>query len=147
MIERLRVRIPAGAAGEFSSLELTLCADSYFAVRSISVLPQWHVKDPGHSAKSIGGRIQLNTQTPLTQCGRSGLTMPMSRNSVGTSYAIFLFLPSGVATIIILIIPLPLCVMRVFPCHRPLGFSHGKVDVGSLTCATIAVRAVHTETR
>ena len=29
VIERLRVRIPAGAAGEFSSLELTLCADSY----------------------------------------------------------------------------------------------------------------------
>ena len=29
MIERLRVRIPAGAAGEFSSPELTLCADSY----------------------------------------------------------------------------------------------------------------------
>ena len=29
MIERLRVRIPAGAAGEFSSPELILCADSY----------------------------------------------------------------------------------------------------------------------
>ena len=29
VIERLRVRIPAGAAGEFSSPELTLCADSY----------------------------------------------------------------------------------------------------------------------
>ena len=29
MIERLRVRIPAGAAGEISSPELTLCADSY----------------------------------------------------------------------------------------------------------------------
>ena len=29
MIERLRVRIPAEAAGEFSSPELTLCADSY----------------------------------------------------------------------------------------------------------------------
>ena len=28
VIERLRVRIPAGAAGEFSSPELTLCADS-----------------------------------------------------------------------------------------------------------------------
>ena len=27
VIERLRVRIPAGAAGEFSSTELTLCAD------------------------------------------------------------------------------------------------------------------------
>ena len=29
VIERLRVRIPAGAAGEFSSPESTLCADSY----------------------------------------------------------------------------------------------------------------------
>ena len=35
MIERLRVRIPAGAAGEFSSPELTFCADSY----SVSVPP------------------------------------------------------------------------------------------------------------
>ena len=29
MIESLRVRIPAGAAGEFPSSESTLCADSY----------------------------------------------------------------------------------------------------------------------
>ena len=29
VIERLRVRIPTGAAGEFSSAGLTLCADSY----------------------------------------------------------------------------------------------------------------------
>ena len=29
VIEKLRVRIPAGAAGEFSSPGLTLCADSY----------------------------------------------------------------------------------------------------------------------
>ena len=35
MIERLRVWIPAGAAGEFSSPEWTLCADSY----SVSVPP------------------------------------------------------------------------------------------------------------
>ena len=35
VIERLRVRIPAGAAGEISSAELTLCADSY----SVSVPP------------------------------------------------------------------------------------------------------------
>ena len=27
------------------------------------VLPQEHVKDPGHSAKSAGGRLQLNTHT------------------------------------------------------------------------------------
>ena len=36
MIERLRVRVPAGAAGDFSSPELTLCADSY----SVSIPPR-----------------------------------------------------------------------------------------------------------
>ena len=30
-----------------------------FGVRSISVLPQWLVKDPGHSTKSAGGRLHL----------------------------------------------------------------------------------------
>ena len=68
MIERSRVRIPAGAAGEFSSPGSTFCADSYFGVRSTPVLPQLHVKDPGHSAKSAGGRLQLNTHTPYV-CG------------------------------------------------------------------------------
>ena len=29
----------------------TFCADSYFGTRSIPVLPQWHVKDPGHCTK------------------------------------------------------------------------------------------------
>ena len=43
-----------------------------FAVRSIPVLPQWHVKDPGHCAKSAGGRLHLNTHTPLTQRRRGG---------------------------------------------------------------------------
>ena len=35
MIERLRVQIPAGAVGEFSSSELILCADSH----SVSIPP------------------------------------------------------------------------------------------------------------
>ena len=64
MIERSRVRIPAGTAGEFSSPGSTFCADSYFGIRSTPVLPQLHVKNPGHSAKSAGGRLQLNTHTP-----------------------------------------------------------------------------------
>ena len=34
-----------------------------FSVRSTPVLPQWHIKDPGHSAKSVGGRLHLNTYT------------------------------------------------------------------------------------
>ena len=57
VMERLPVRILAGAAGEFSSPELTSCADSLFGVRSTPQLPQWHVKYPGHSAKSAGGRL------------------------------------------------------------------------------------------
>ena len=85
MIERLRVRIPAGAAGEFSSPVSTLCADSYSVSVPPHMLPQWHVKDPGHSAKSAGGRLHLNTHTPLTQRSRGGLTMLLSRHSVGTN--------------------------------------------------------------
>ena len=47
------------------------------------MLSQWHVKDPGHSAKSADGRLHLNTHTPMTQRSRSGLTMPLSRHGVG----------------------------------------------------------------
>ena len=68
MIERSRVRIPAGVAGEFYSPGSAFCADSYFGIRCTPVLPQQHVKDPGHSAKSAGGRLQLNTHTPYV-CG------------------------------------------------------------------------------
>ena len=55
-----------------------------FGVRSTPVLPQWHVKDSGHTTKSAGGRLHLNRHTPLTQRSRSGLTMLLSRYSVGT---------------------------------------------------------------
>ena len=48
-----------------------------FSVRSTSVLPQWHVKGPGHSANSAGGRLHLNTHKRLTQQSRIGLTMPV----------------------------------------------------------------------
>ena len=67
MIERLQVRIPAAAKGEFSSPESTLCVDSYSVSSSKPVLPQWHVKGPGHSAKSEGGMLHLNTHIPSTQ--------------------------------------------------------------------------------
>ena len=83
VIERLRVRIPAGVAVEFSSPELTLSAD-LFGVPSNPMLLQWHVKDPGHSAESAGGRLHLNTHTPMTQRSRCGLIMLLSRHSVGT---------------------------------------------------------------
>ena len=32
------------------------------------MLLQWHVKDPGHSAKSGCGRLHLKSHTTLTQC-------------------------------------------------------------------------------
>ena len=54
-----------------------------FSVRSNPVIQQWHVKDPGHSAKSAGGRLHLNTHTSLTQQSWSGLTRPLARHSVG----------------------------------------------------------------
>ena len=68
MVKRSRVRIPAGAAGEISSPGSTFCTDSYFRIRSTPVLPQWHIKDPRHSAKSAGGRLQQNTHAPR-ECG------------------------------------------------------------------------------
>ena len=57
MIERSRVRVPAGTAGEFSSPGSTFCADLYFGFRSTPVLPQQNVKDPDRSAKNAGGRF------------------------------------------------------------------------------------------
>ena len=82
-METLRVRIPAEAAGEFSSPESTSCADSYSLSVPTPVLLQWHVKDPSHSAKSTDGRLHQNMHAPLTQQSQSGLTMPLSRHSVG----------------------------------------------------------------
>ena len=43
----------------------TFCTDSYFGIRSTPVLPQWPEKDPGHSAISAGGRLQLNSTHPM----------------------------------------------------------------------------------
>ena len=55
-----------------------------FGVCSTPVLPQWHVKDPGHSAKSAGGKLHLNTHTPLTQRSRNVLTVSLCRHGEGT---------------------------------------------------------------
>ena len=83
MIERLRVRIPTGAAGEFSSPELTLCDDTY----SVSVpLLYYHagmLKTPV-ILPSVGVRLHINRHISLTQQSQSGLTMLLSRHSVGT---------------------------------------------------------------
>ena len=74
----------AEAAGEFSSPELILCSNAYSVSVPPPVLPQWHAKDPGHSAKSVGCGLHLNTHTSLTQRTRSRLTMPLCKHSVGT---------------------------------------------------------------
>ena len=84
MIEKLRVRILAEAAGEISSSELILCSDSYSVSVPRPVLPQWNVKDTGHSDKSAGGRLHPNRHTPLTQRSQGGPTMPLSRHGVET---------------------------------------------------------------
>ena len=105
MIERSWVRIPAGAVGEFSSPGSTLCADSYFGICSTPVLPQKHVKDPGHSAKSAGGRLCLNTHTPYVYMwlcmkqrgawlyGVHRTCAEMAAVSCGTSHASFISTP------------------------------------------------------
>ena len=68
MIEKSRVQVPAGTAGEFLTPGSNFCADFYFGIRSTPVLSQWHAKDFDHSAKSAGGRLQLNTYAPYV-CG------------------------------------------------------------------------------
>ena len=82
--ERLPVQILAGVAGEFSSLESTFVCWLLFSFRSTPMLSQWHIKDPSHCAKSAGGRLHLNTHSPLTKRSQTGLTMLLSRHSLGT---------------------------------------------------------------
>ena len=47
---------------------LTFCADSYFGIRSTPGVTVVARKDPDHSARNAGGRLQLNTHTPY-ECG------------------------------------------------------------------------------
>ena len=64
MTERSRVRILVGSAEEFSSLGPASYADSYVGISCTSVLLQSHLKYSGRSAKSAGGRLQLNHMHP-----------------------------------------------------------------------------------
>ena len=57
VIGRSRVRYSAGAGGEFSFQELTLCADSYLVSVQSPRYRIMDVTDPGHSAKSAGGQV------------------------------------------------------------------------------------------
>ena len=72
-----------------------------FGVHSAHVLPQWHIKDTGYSAKSAGGRLHLTTQpwpnevsvwadyaAVQAQCGylsRNELTCDLSGNTQSQS--------------------------------------------------------------
>ena len=77
MIERLRVRIPA------ELLQSQLCVLALIRYPFHPRVTAVAGKRSGHSAKSAGGRLHLNTHTPLTHRSRSGLTIPLSRHSVG----------------------------------------------------------------
>ena len=62
MIERSRVRVPAEAAGKFSSPKSTFCADSYFGIRSAGAQ---------EVCESRGGRPGLPVpSSPYGLCGR-----------------------------------------------------------------------------
>ena len=56
-----RIWVPAG---ESTSPGSTFCADSYFCINPPPPLPQKHIQDSSHSAKSAGGRLRLNTHAP-----------------------------------------------------------------------------------
>ena len=53
-----------GVRGEFFFIRGQISVLTYFGTRAAPVFLQQHVKDPGHFAKSAGGRLQLNTHAP-----------------------------------------------------------------------------------
>lgn len=55
-----------------------ICADSHFSIRYTPMLPQWHVKGPGHCEKSRGGNLQPNTHTPYLSQRELTLTRYLS---------------------------------------------------------------------
>ena len=82
VIERSRVRVPAGAAGECSFPKFTFRADSCSVSVPTRVIAAAR-KGSQSFCQSAGGRLQINTHTPFIQRSRSGLTM-LSKHIVGT---------------------------------------------------------------
>ena len=76
---------PSRSCGRNFFSRVNLVCWLLFCVCSTPLLLQWHVKVPGHSVKSAGGRLHLNMRTPLTQWSQSRLTMSLSGFSVGIS--------------------------------------------------------------
>ena len=72
---------PGRSGGRIFFSRVNFVCRLLFGVCSTPVLPQWHVTDPDHCAKSAGSRLHLNTHTPLTHRSRNGLSMPLSRQS------------------------------------------------------------------
>ena len=59
---------PGSSGGRISFSRVNFVCWLLFGVRSIPVLPQWYVKDPGPSAKSAGAQVtpkHANTLDPL----------------------------------------------------------------------------------
>ena len=54
---------PARSGGRIFFSRVNFVCWLLFGVHSTPLLPQWHVKDPGHFAKSAGGRLHLDTRT------------------------------------------------------------------------------------
>ena len=68
MIERSRVRVPAEAAGELTSLGSTFCADLFRYPFHPRVTAVARKRDSRHSAKGAGGRLLLSTHASYV-CG------------------------------------------------------------------------------
>ena len=82
--QKIKSSNPGRSGGRIFFLRVNCVCWLLLSVHSTPMLPQWCVKDPGHSAKSAGGRLHLNIHTSLTRRSWSGLTMLLSRQSVGT---------------------------------------------------------------
>ena len=82
-IERLRVRIPAEAVGEFSFPEHTLgqCVLTLVRCPFHPCVTEVARKRPRSFGQNCNGRLHLNTYTPSTQQSRSALTMLFSRSA------------------------------------------------------------------
>ena len=76
MVERLRVGMPSGRAGDFSSPELNLCADFYSVSISPPVTASARTR-PGSFCQKCRRQATRKHAYTSTNGSRSGLTMPL----------------------------------------------------------------------
>ena len=76
--EKVASSNPSRSSGRIFFSRVNFACWLLFCVHSTPLLLQWHIKGPGHSAKSASGRLHLNRHAPLTQQSQSGLIMPPS---------------------------------------------------------------------